>query len=280
MLVSHHTILKIKRGNPIGALIICLVMIIAAMVLPPGIDWRDTYRPATLTLLSGKSPYEVDTFFAAPWALIPMVPLALLPERIGRAILFVVGIITFAFVAHRLGASPISMVAFLLSPPVLHCLLNSNIEWLVLIGLILPPQWGLFFITIKPQIGVAVILFWLIEARRQSDPEIIRVFGPVSLILLISFVLFGLWPTRFSTPLAYHFNASLWPYSLPIGLTLLTTAIRKRKIEYAAGASPCLSPYVLFHSWSGALIALSSSTAEMIMAVIGLWLLVIIRGGM
>lgn len=251
------------------------------MVLPPGVDWRDTYRPATLALLSGKSPYSIDIFFAAPWALIPMIPLALLPERMGRAILFIIGIVTFALIAHRLGASPISMIAFLLSPPVLHCLLNSNIEWLVLLGLILPPRWGLFFITIKPQLGIAVILFWLVEAWRQdSYLEIIHIFVPISLALLISFVLFGLWPMRFSIPLTYHFNASLWPYSLPVGLTLLITAIRKRKIEYAAGASPCLSPYVLFHSWSGALIALSSSTAEMIMAVIGLWILVIIRGGM
>jgi hypothetical protein len=42
-------------------------------------------------------------------------------------------------------------------------------------------------------------------------------------------------------------------------------------------ASPCLSPYVLLHSWSAALVALSRQQAEMVAAVIGLWLLIIIR---
>jgi hypothetical protein len=145
-------------------LLIIILVVLASLYLPPGIDWIDTYRPATLALLSGKSPYSVDIFFIAPWELIPLIPLALLPENIGRAILLLLGISSFAFTAYRLGAKPSSLIAFLLSPPVAHCLLNSNIEWLPLLGFIMPPRIGLFFITIKPQIGISVGLFWLVEA--------------------------------------------------------------------------------------------------------------------
>lgn len=134
------------RTRHILLVLICLLAVAAvwagARYLPPGIDWRDTYRPAARALLSGKSPYTVDIYFAAPWALLPLIPFALLPETIGRAVLLLVGLIAFAFTARRLGAKPLSMTAFLLSPPVLHCLLNSNIEWLPLLGAVLPPPRG------------------------------------------------------------------------------------------------------------------------------------------
>lgn len=264
--------------------LICLftliLIVVASLYLPPGIDWRDTYRPATLALVSGKSPYSVDIFFIAPWGLIPLIPFALLPENIGRAILFLLGIGSFAFTAHRLGAKPPALIAFLLSPPVAHCLLNSNIEWLPLLGFIMPPQIGLFFIAIKPQIGIGVGLFWLIDAwRRDGFREVIRVFWPVSFALLISFFIFGLWPMRFQDTLSLTraYNASLWPSSIPIGLTLLVASIRKRNINYAMASSPCLSPYVLLHAWVGALVSVVSQPVETITAVIGLWILVIIR---
>ena len=65
--------------------------------------------------------------------------------------------------------------------------------------------------------------------------------------------------------------------SIPVGLALLVAAVRKRRIEYAMGASPCLSPYVLFHSWSSALVSIVSLEAETVAAVVGLWVVVIIR---
>jgi len=57
----------------------------------------------------------------------------------------------------------------------------------------------------------------------------------------------------------------------------MVAAIRKRRAEYTMAAAPCLSLYVLFHSWSGALVAMVSSELETLAAVAGLWLLVILR---
>lgn len=270
------------RITQIAVLCLLILMLAASgsLYLPPGIDWRDTYRPATLALLSGQSPYSVDIFFSAPWALVPLIPFALLPENVGRAVLFLLSLGSFAFTAQRLGAKPPALIAFLLSPPVMHCLLNSNIEWLPLLGFVLPPQLGLFFIAIKPQIGLGVGLFWLIEAWRNGGwREVVRVFWPVSLTLLISFVLFGLWPVRFqdTMTLTRAYNASLWPSSIPVGLALLVAAVRKRNIKYAMASSPCLSPYVLLHAWVGALASIVAQPAETIAAVIGLWILVLIR---
>jgi hypothetical protein len=101
----------------------------------------------------------------------------------------------------------------------------------------------------------------------------------VTLAFLISFAIFGLWPLRFSYTLSLtrDYNASLWPTTIPIGITLLAASFRRRDIKFAMASSPCLSPYVLFHAWVGALISIVSQPIETIAAVIGLWILVIIR---
>ena len=255
-----------------------ILMSIMPLALPPAIDWSGVFRPAAQKLISGSSPYNVKGFIYPPWALLPLVPLALLPESIGRAVLIMTNLVTFGYTAHRIGAKPLALVFFLLSPPVLHCLINGNIDWLVTLGFVLPPQIGLFFIIVKPQIGVAVGIYWLVEAWRiKGWREVLRVFGPITVAMLSSFVLFGLWPLQWGKPLSFWWNASLWPASIPVGVVLLVAAVHKRRIEYAMGASPCLSPYVLFHSWVGALLAVVKSVPETVAAVVGLWILVGVR---
>lgn len=251
---------------------------VASVYLPPGIDWHQTFRPAALELLHLRNPYAVQGFLNPPWTLLPLLPLAVLPENVGRAILLLLNLGALAFAAHRLGANKLALGVFLASPIVLHGLLNASMDWMVVLGFALPPQIGLFFVVIKPQVGGAVALFWLVEAWRQGGwKEALRQFWPVTVALLASFALFGLWPLRFGQTLGYWWNASLWPLSIPVGLALLVAAFRKRSARYAMGAAPCLSPYVLFHSWVGALVALVEFPLEMVAAVAGLWVLVILR---
>jgi hypothetical protein len=259
------------------AIILAFSFLIAPFV-PPAVDWTITFRPATLALLSGESPYERVYFIHAPWTLILLTPLALLPEAVGRVMLIFCALISYAFIAHRLKAKPIAIVFLLLSPLVMHLLLNGNMDWLASLGFILPPQLGLFFISIKPQIGIAVAPFWLVEAWRQGGWKlVVKTFAPFTIVLFLSFIIFGFWPSYSFKVIEVWYNASLWPMSIPVGLALLITSLRKRKIEYAMAASPCLSPYALFYSWTGALLAIVSSTPETIAAVIGLWILIAIR---
>ncbi len=271
----------ISRNNLAILIAICAALALSfliAPIVPPAVDWTTTFRPSTLTLLSGHSPYGRFYLVHAPWTLILLIPLALLPEAVGRVMLIFCGLASYAFVAHRLNAKPIAIVFLLVSPLVLHLLLNGNMDWLAIIGFILPPQLGLFFISIKPQIGIAVGPFWLIEAWRQGGWKlVVKTFAPFTIVLLLSFAIFGFWPSYSFSVIGVFYNASLWPMSIPVGLALLVTSIRKRKIEYAMAASPCLSPYLLFYSWGGVLLAIVNSVPETIAAVIGLWILVAIR---
>ncbi len=254
---------------------IAAVAVIGA-VLPGGIDWTNTYWPASRAVLEGQSPYAVSGYYNAPWALIPLLPLALLPEAAGRAICLGAGLVAFAYVAYRLGARPVAMAVFLLSPSVLHCLLNSNIEWLALLGFVIPPQWGLFFVLVKPQIGIAVAVYWLIETWRKGGfREVARVFGPVVVVTMVTLALFGLWPLRWEKTVNEWWDASFWPGGIPVGLAFLVAAIHQREGKFAMIASPFLSPHVLLHSWSGALVALVASGWEIAAAVAGQWILVL-----
>lgn len=244
----------------------------------PGVDWKCVFRPAAQALVLTGNPYQIDGFLNAPWALIPLVPLAFLPLNIGYGVLTVAGLGCFGYAAYKFGAKPITLAAFLISPPILHCLLQGNIDWLVLLGFVLPPQIGLLLIVIKPQMGSAVALFWLVETFRKGGwHDVVRVFWPVTVALGVSFLIYGLWPLHFKRELTLWWNASLWPASIPIGLGLLVTSLRKRNISYAMGASPCLSPYVLLHSWSAALMAVVSLPYETLVVVAALWGWVLIR---
>lgn len=272
-------IVSVRTG--LIALLIFILLVftaLAANFIPAGIDWSETFRPVGLAVINGQSPYEVEGYRVTPWAVLSVLPLAWLPENVGRAIFLVVSLLGFAYVPYRLGAKPVTLGAYLISPPVLHCLLNANIDWLPILGFVMPPQIGLFFVIIKPQIGIGIALYWLVDLLLHKGwRETLRTFTPVTIALMISFAIFGLWPMRFGEPIGYWWNASLWPASIPVGVVLVVAAIRQRRAEYAMAASPCLSPYVLLHSWSGALVALSRAQVEMVAAVIGLWIFVILR---
>ena len=293
-----------EKKNWVFVLLIAVslfAVIFIAPVVPPAIDWHTVFRPAAINVINGRSPYLVAGYYYPPWAILPLIPFAFFPEEIGRVFLLILALGVFAYVANKLGASKIALVALLLSPLVLHEVLNGNIDWLVVLGLIFPPWLGLFFAVIKPQVGIGLIVFWLFFAWKDGGvKKVIRTFAPVTIAYGLSLVIFGFWPLAASKSLDLWWNAnlwpvpipvgaeeiwrlqtivnsSLWPVSIPVGLALLVTALRKNDIRYAMAASPTLSPYVLFHSWVIVLLAIVASTPETVAVVIGLWILVLIR---
>jgi len=277
MLVKPEGPRRLARIGIVTTVLITLVALMS-MLLPPAVDWHETFRPAILEILQGRSPYNVDGFYNPPWGLLPLIPLGWFPESVGRAILVILGLASYIYVAHRLGAKPFAVFFLLISPPVFHVIFNGNTDWIATLGFVLPPQIGLFFISTKPQIGIAVGLFWLVQSWQQGGlGQTVKTFGPFTIVFFVSLILFGPWPLRVFETGKITGSASLWPMSIPVGLALFVTAIRRKKIEYAMAASPCLSPYLLLHSWVGALLAIISSVPETIAAVIGLWILVAIR---
>jgi hypothetical protein len=193
---------------------------VAAAVLPPGVDWQQTFAPSSQDLVRGQSPYG-HGFYNPPWALVPLLPFAA-DEVTGRAALFLLALLVVSLVVVQLGGSPVSLGLVLISPPVVHSLLNANLEWLALAGLLLPPRWGLFLVVIKPQVGAGVAVWWAAEAWREHHWKgVWDLAWPVSGAFLGSLILFGLWPLNARVTTTLWWNASFWPWSVPVGLILL-----------------------------------------------------------
>lgn len=234
-----------------------------------GVDWKGCIRPATLSLLSGQSPY--GCLQNPPWVVIPLIPLALLPPNLGTAAVFTLGFFIYALTAYRLQMKPLPLVLFLLNPFTLGCLVNGNIDWMAAFGLTLSPPLGLFFLVLKPQLTIGVMIFWLIQAWQAGKlREVVRVFAPVSVALLLSFVIFGFWPghlvgARLSDP----YNASFWPTSLPLGVALLYSAIKNRNVKVATSSSVFCTPYISPYGYAIALLGLDGW--QMVLVVVSIW---------
>jgi hypothetical protein len=260
---------------------IVILGISAYFFLPNPIDWTISYRPAALTILSGESPYNGNLpIYNPPWTLLPLIPFALLPYRIGVGCLFVANFVAFIYVGWRLGGNLITIGALITSFPVAFSLLFGQVDALVYLGLVLPRSIGLFFIMSKPQIGIVVAIFWLVEEWKEGGwKQTLRTFFPVFVAFLLSFIIYGTWPLNILSHDLIHarHNTSLWPLSIPIGLPLLIYALRKRKQNFALLSGPFFSPYVAPLSWSFSLLGLLHFLSDMVAVCLSFWCLFFFR---
>lgn len=248
---ANGRLIRTRTATPILAYLpaIVIITIFAYLYLPPKIDWVDVMRPATLALLRGQSPYSVDLYFNPPWALLPILPFAILPPALGNALLFTTRFCVYAYIGFRYKL-PISAVALLLlSVPVTHDLYYGNIDFLVALGLVLPRPIGLFLLLVKPQAGAVLALFWLIEEWRNNGfVASVKMAAPVTVAFMLSFLVFGFYPLKATTLIGLPGNLSIFPASLPIAMTLLVAAFKNRNESFAMMAGPLISPYMLLGS--------------------------------
>jgi len=238
---------------------------------PVGGHW-ETYRTATRSLLAFKDPYQAEKFFNPPWALFPVIPFALLPLRIGNAIWAALSIYMFGFVARKLGASWLTTIAFITLPHTLYNLFQVNIDWMVALGIILPPQIGLFLILLKPQLGTFLAVYWAIEAWREGGlSKLARIFGPVSIAFAISFIGYGFYLSKAQFMFRYD-GKHFWPYTIPVGLLLFYLSIRDKKPGYAVACAPLLAPYTQPYSWPIAILGFLPDNLWTIVMIVTLWL--------
>jgi hypothetical protein len=255
------------------AIVSVLVILGAYFFLPIGADYHAAFRPAALAIARGENPYEVTLFYNPPWTLLPLLPIALLPEKLGNAILFMACLVAYTYLPRKLNASLAVTLIFLISPPVLYDLWSININWLVMLGYLMPPQIGLFFVLMKPQVGGLMALFWLVEAWREGGlRQVFKTFAPVTVMIVISLLIFPGWFLKSPGLVDISWNVSLWPLSIPIGLLLISLALRLRKARYAYMASPFLSPYVALNSYSTVILGLVDNPWEIFAAVVGMWI--------
>ena len=245
------------------------------------VDWVYGFRPAVWEMLNWQSPYNGHGVFNPPWTFILLLPLALFPPKVGALLLTILTFFSLLYIALRLGASPYIALSFLLIPQVaFKAITNPNIDFLAAFGFILPPQIGLFFLAIKPQIGIGVAIYWFFEAWWDGGwKKVIKVFAPISIALLISFLIFGpyfLQGIHLTDHEATLHSYPLWPYALPVGFALLSLAIKQREKNISITSSQFLSPYVATYTYPFALLGLVKYRLIYWSAYIGMWLVFIL----
>ncbi len=214
------------------------------------VDWKGCLRPATIRLFSGETLYQ-GCGFNPPWTYILLGPIALLPPALGAVVMFVLSYMIYTFVLLRMGAKPLMIVAFLICPFPLINALNGNIDFLPLLGFILPPWLGLFFLSIKPQIGAGLALFYIFEAWHKGKwNAVIKLITPITVAFLLSFAIFGFYPLKLINMPSDPYNSSLFPSGLLIGLPLLVYALKTRQKLLSIAATPLLAPYINIHSYA------------------------------
>jgi hypothetical protein len=198
--------------------------------LPAGDDWPTFFRPAVLLMIQGRSPYEANIgFYNPPWALLPLIPIALLPFQLGRLALFLISLGAFAYGARKLTSNLISILLLLTSAPVGFCLLGGNIDWLLMLAFVTPAPFSLILAAIKPQIGGGIAIYWLIVSWQQGGARrVLQNFMPVGLLLFASFLLYGFYPASYSQLSSVSWNAAPFPYLVPIGILFVGAVIRTR----------------------------------------------------
>lgn len=248
----------------LGIAILSILFVAVAYVTAPlpTADFYLNFYSAARSVLSGHSPYETITN-SPPWGIIPLIPFALLPPVPAHGIYFAFCLFVLVYIAWRLRASPLTIVAFILSPTAIGALLVGNLDPIVLSGMLFPPVLGLLILLIKLQIGTGVALYYLIDfLRSKRYLEIVKTFAPVTTAYALTLLLFPVWYVRISSLPSNEWNRSLFPYSVPLGLFLLWLALHKQNPYFALAATPFLAPYHSFYTYTAVQIGLLHSDVE------------------
>jgi len=225
-----------------------------------GVDWL-TYHETALRLLQGLPIYGVIVgancvYFNAPWLIVILAPIALLPFRLGYGLFCALNVGLVYALGRRFGFSPAKIAALLVSPPVVYVLLYGQVDLVVLsLAIFLPVEFRPLVALAKPQTVIALSLGAL---RRWRTTLVVTILG-----ILLSLALFGNWPVAaLSRPLPYVDNPNnywfgFWPSQLPLAALLMVLGGFSSDLLLMA-ASPFVSPYATTYSFVGPAMAIVS----------------------
>jgi hypothetical protein len=251
-----------------GLIVIALVVFLKEYY-PLGVDWEETYSQIPD---HWRDPYEITSFTSPPW-IMALLPHAWLPADWGNAINLVLNLVFIVAVIVRFGGGwPLILLVFT-SPPFLDLVRTNNVDWIALLALLIPVTWGLPVLVAKPQaLGGASLIWW-----KQSTNKI-RLLAPLIVVVLLSFVIWGLWPLEIKPVHESAWNFAPWPFLIPLGIYMLYRAYRQEDVFLAAAATPFLVPYIAPYSVAG-LIAFSGSKyrREAFLVYIAFWVYFIVE---
>lgn len=215
--------------------------------------WADQYnffKPLGENLAN---PYSFTLFPYVPWTAVIFYPLALLPVRVAVLVQMILYFVLLALLIFRYGGRWWTVLLVLTSSLAYDTALEINLEWVTVIGLLVPPVLSGPFLLVKPHQALGA---WL--AYRWRD-----ILWSGVLVFVIMAVSLVIWPNWVDGMLHAWFNNTLgeWgsrvnmafsqiiprPMSWGIGLALAFLAVRRRDVVLAVVAWQFFVPYVTFY---------------------------------
>ncbi len=255
-------------------------VLVLSVVYPVGVDWHYTFGRLWQ---HWDNPYEVRGLANPAWVMLYL-PHSALPPRVGNAVNLLLNILIPALIVFKYwgkdGAKvTIPLLVMLYTfPPFLDLVRTNNIEWIPLLALLLPDEWLIATLAVKPQsIGGAALIRW---KKRGFNW---RLLIPVGGLFVVSVMLWGAWFLHIdwqtvSIPHAAA-NFSPFPYFVPLGLWMLWKAYRTENEVLGGVATPLLVPYFAGYGMFPILVLLSTRyRREAFYLWVGLWLYFIVEG--
>lgn len=266
--------------------VLLFVVLVAVFLAAPfsGDDW-ETFHGASWRVLHGESLYGSKITHAyysnPPWLAVLLIPLAILPEKLGWAIICASTLFAALLLLRRWNpqSGVIKPVLILLSPPMIYTLLHGEIDLLIISGVFLPVEWWALVALTKPQVAIGMV-FGVPPKRWQRAAMILGI------VVIVSLLWFGLWVRDLAdqdTPFVsagHNLWKGLWPFQVPLGVLLIVLGIARKEEQLLVAGSPFVSPYAALSSmlgpWLAAITYLNNWQALAVFA--SWWGAVIYRG--
>ncbi|HMM30119.1 MAG TPA: hypothetical protein PKD46_17705 [Aggregatilineaceae bacterium] len=204
------------RGASALALVALLLVAGFALWWPDGVDYFFTFRPVARGFLSGETRLYDEAslgFYNAPWTLLILVPFGLLSFSLGQAVLNTLSLGIIASTSFFLQAArripPLFVVLSMVNLHTVDVLFRGQVDALALLGVLLgwlgvrnhrpyALSWGLWFIAIKPNNLLLVVLVFALAVRRWPWRDWLRAVSIPAASFALSLLVVGLdWPLRY-----------------------------------------------------------------------------------
>ncbi len=268
--LSHN----VSRRDIAFGTVLFVVLVVAFVVSPwPGGDDWETFQGAAQRLLSRDSLYGSRITHAyysnPPWLAALLVPLGILPFKLGWAFICATSLGAALLLLHRWQprAGMVKPFLVLLSPPMFYILMHGQIDALVISGVWLPSQcWAIVALT-KPQVAIGLAAG--IQRKQRLKAVLVT-----AVLLALSVLVLGNWIEAFLNQPAPFVEADhnmwrgLWPFQVPAGVALVALGISRNDERLLISGSPLLSPYAaistLIGPWIAAVTYLSNRQATLV----------------
>lgn len=206
-------------------------------------DWFVSFVSAVAAAFQGQNPYlAIPSFLSPPWTIPILAPFVWLPWWV-VLLLPITALLLLA--VYRKKPYLIAIVGTSFSFIALTA--YGNIDWLVMIGVVVGGPFGILLASVKPQAGA---LAFVSALRGKTRREIIIFLAPIVVVTIIGTLLYPNWIGHMFTVRGSGAtrSLSLFPFSIPFGLLALWQSWRKHDPLWGVVGTLCLSPYLYIHS--------------------------------